>query len=64
MKRVSISLLLGNWKNCENNWTGFLCYFFQPRSYDVVTNLVPDASESEDQISEISKVKTLRPRVF
>ena len=31
--------------------------FFQPRSYDVVTNLVPDASESEDQISEISKVK-------
>ena len=64
MKRVSISLLLGNWKNCENNWTALSMLFFQSWSYDVVTILVSDASQSEDQISEISKVKTLRPRVF
>jgi hypothetical protein len=57
MKRVSISLVLGNWKNCENNWTALSILFFQFSSYDVVTILVSDASESQDQISEISKVK-------
>ena len=38
--------------------------FFQPWNYDVVTIFVSDASESEGQISESSKLETLRPRVF